>query len=408
MSVSDEKTAPIVTVVKVPTFDTFKEEQESFHYLNQLRLHAGMSQFFYNENLQKSASSHANYLVANSAIGHNEEMGKVGFSGIFPHERIIKAGYKTGMSIENVSSNTIGYKKSIDALFSAIYHRFGFLDFQVNEIGIGMKQDDKDSAKTAYVYNMGIYELNELCKKDSYSGNGEYTYKICADENLKIQKSLFDIGYNACRKSNKKIVIYPYAKQINVPPAFYDELPDPLPEYMVSGFPISIQFNPYYFQIVKLKRFELFLGENKVTNVKLYDHISDINSLFKRNEFALFPLERLNWDSQYRVEVEYQVDDETFVKRWFFKTKKLSTKPIIIDKKTMQVKISNERETILYFKPQHKNDILDNIQYSSKLHLTLIDNNTIKIKTDAEDRALFRLNIADWKIALLVEGTSEE
>ena len=362
-----------------------------------------MSKFLHNENLKKSATSHANYLLTHDVIGHYQEKGTVGFSGVLPRDRVIRAGYKTGMSIENVSSHTIGYEKSVDGLFSAIYHRFGFLDFQVDEIGIGMAQDVQDSAKTAYVYNMGIYEINDLCQKSSYAGEGEYTYHICADENFKIKKSLFDAAYHACYKRNKKVVIYPYDEQSNVPPAFYDELPDPLPEHRVSGFPISIQFNPYYFKIVKLKRFELFLGDKKVDNTKVYDHISDINSLFKRNEFALFPLERLEWDSRYRVEVEYKVFDESFTKIWHFKTKKLSTKPIMIDKKKMQVKISNRKETILYFKPLHQNDILENIQYSAKLDITFIDNNTIMMRTNARVGELFNLNVSGRKITLLVE-----
>lgn len=362
-----------------------------------------MSKFLFNENLQKSAHLHADYLLRHNVIGHYQEEGKAGFSGILPRDRVINAGYKTGMSIENVSSHTIGYEKSVEGLFSAIYHRFGFLDFQVDEIGIGMGQDNKDSSKTAYVYNMGVYEINDLCKKSSYHGNGEYTYHICADENFRIKKSLFDAGYNACYKRNKKVVIYPYDEQSNVPPAFYDELPDPLPEHSVSGFPISIQFNPYYHKIVKLKRFELFLGDKKVTQTKVYDHISDINSLFKRNEFALFPQERLAWDSRYRVEVEYKVLDESFTKIWHFNTKKLSTKPIMIDKKNMQVEISNAKETILYFKPLHQNDILENIQYSAKLNLTFIDNNTIIIRTKARVGESFQINVSGREITLLVE-----
>ncbi len=361
-----------------------------------------MSKFLHNENLQKSAKSHADYLLQHDIIGHYQEEGKVGFSGILPRDRVISAGYKTGMSIENVSSHTIGYEKSIEGLFSAIYHRFGFLDFQVDEIGVGMSQDSKDSAKTAYVYNMGVYEINDLCKKSSYSGNGEYTYHICADENFKIKKSLFDAGYNACYKRNKKVVIYPYDEQTNVPPAFYDELPDPLPEHRVSGFPISIQFNPYYHKIVKLKRFELFLGDKKVTQTKLYDHISDINSLFKRNEFALFPLERLEWDSRYRVEVEYKVHDKSFSKTWYFKTKKLSSTPIMIDKKKMQVEISTSAGSILYFKPRHQNDILENIQYDANLDITFIDNNTIMIRTKARVGESFKLNVSGREIRILV------
>ena len=34
----------------------------------------------------------------------------------------------------------------------------------------------------------------------------------------------------------------------NTPTVFYEEHPDPLPGIGVSGYPISISFNPYYFK----------------------------------------------------------------------------------------------------------------------------------------------------------------
>lgn len=64
-----------------------------------------MSKFLHNENLKKSATSHANYLLTHDVIGHYQEKGTVGFSGVLPRDRVIRAGYKTGMSIENVSSH---------------------------------------------------------------------------------------------------------------------------------------------------------------------------------------------------------------------------------------------------------------------------------------------------------------
>jgi len=75
----------------------------------------------------------------------------------------------------------------------------------------------------------------------------------------------------------------------------------------------------------------------------------------------------------------------------------------MIDKKKMQVKISNRKETILYFKPLHQNDILENIQYSAKLDITFIDNNTIMMRTNARVGELFNLNVSGRKITLLVE-----
>ncbi len=379
------------------------EDEQAFTYLNHLRFKAGMSPFLHNNALQRAAKKHADYLTYHDKIGHYEEAGRFGFSGVLPKDRVVQAGYKSGMSIENVSNKTLGYKASVDGLFSAIYHRFGFLDFQVDEVGIGVSQNPKNLWDSAYVYDMGIYEINDLCKGVSFTGQGAYTYGVCAQKAFKIKKYAFDEAYNACYQRNKKVVIYPYDGQSDVPPAFFDELPDPLPEYRVSGFPISIQFNPYYFKMVRIKSFELFLGDEKIKETKVYDHISDINSLFKRNEFALFPLKRLKWNKRYRVKVIYSVDGELKTKEWHFKTRKLSRKPIMIDQEKMQVKISSTDATILYFVPKDGEDILGDIEYDAALDITFIDKNTIKIQTKAPKGKTFFLRVSGREIRLVVK-----
>jgi uncharacterized protein YkwD len=394
---------PTMHLQEAVALSPYEEERKSLNYLNELRIQAGMSAFLENSALKKAARSHANYLALHQKIGHYEEAGLKGFTGKTPSDRVLAAGYQSRVNLENVSNNVIGYKASIEGLFSAIYHRFGFLDFQVDEIGVGVAQNPNYHDKTAYVYNMGIYEINDLCQGEGYQGKGAYTYHICKEEKFRIKKSRFDKAYHACYKRNKRVVIYPFDQQEEVPPAFFDELPDPLPLHRVSGFPISIQFNPYYFNRVQLKRFSLFQGDKEITQTKIYDHISDINGLFKRNEFALFPLKRLAWGSRYRVEVVYRVDGEDFTKVWHFWTKKLSSTPIMIEDKKSQVGVSNKRETILYFKPLHAEDILENIQYDTQLDLSFIDKNTIKIRTDAKRGARFKLNISGREVILLVE-----
>jgi len=398
----DNSPSPHITFKEAPILSPEQEQQNSFDYLNTLRYKAGMSKFLHNAYLEKSAQSHASYLTYHDSIGHYEEEGKRGFTGVLPKERILHAGYKTPLSMENVSSQTIGYKKSIEGLFSAIYHRFGFLDFQMDEVGVGVSQNPKDSSKTAYVYNMGVYEINDLCAGVSYRGRGDYTYNICADKTFRIEKKAFDRAYHACYIRNQKVVIYPYAGQEDVPPAFFDEDPDPLPEYRVSGFPISIQFNPAYFKFVRLKSFELFVAGEKVEETLLYDHISDINSRFKRNEFALFPLKRLDWDREYHVKVVYDVLGKTEQKEWSFTTQKLPFKPIMIDQPTSSIQISAKHPTLLYFKPQHPDDILDDIKYDSELDISFVDKNTIMITTNAKLGEVFQLHLSHRDITLLV------
>ncbi len=61
----------------------------------------------------------------------------------------------------------------MDGLFSAIYHRFAFLSPGIDEIGVGVTQNEQDSDKSAFVYVMGNSELNRLCSFKSFKGAGK-------------------------------------------------------------------------------------------------------------------------------------------------------------------------------------------------------------------------------------------
>jgi hypothetical protein len=254
------------------------------------------------------------------------------------------------------------------------------LDFQVDEIGIGVAQNQNQREKNAYVYNMGIHEITKLCEKNSFNGVGKYVYKVCKDESIKIKESTFQEALNASRLYNKKIVIYPNDEQRDIPPAFFDELPDPLPKHRVSGFPISIQFNEYYFKKVKVTSFQLFDKDNKeIKETLLYDHFTDINAKFKKFEFALFPLKRLSWDSRYKVIVHYVADGKKEIKEWHFKTKSFSEPLHVVTKEKHSFEIEPNSAYVFYIKPFSKTDILGDLQYPDSLDITFIDKNTIKV-----------------------------
>ena len=69
--------------------------------------------------------------------------------------------------MENLSVNTVGQAKSIDNLFSAIYHRFVFLNLDKDEIGFGVASTEKKrKIKKAYVYDMGSLRVSKLCQQN--------------------------------------------------------------------------------------------------------------------------------------------------------------------------------------------------------------------------------------------------
>ena len=348
---------------KIPTLDTQYEEQQALNYLNRLRQGAGLIPFSSNSVLDEASNNHASYLIKNHAYGHYEEHNKSGFTGKFASQRIKHAGYNTELIIENVSSNNKNYKASIDGLFAAIYHRLAFLDFQGDEIGISIKQNQMDKRRTAFVYNIGSSELNQLYK------NSKKPSKV------DLNKAL-----NRYKYSNSKVVMYPFDKQSDVPPVFFNELPDPLPNHDVSGFPISISFNQALFKDIKFLNFELFDTQgNRIRNTLIYNSKTDPNRRLNKFSFVLFPLDRLEWNSDYSVKFLAIVDKKLLEKKWSFKTRKsiFPLHKIEDEDKTITVKVN--QPNLFYFPPQTAKDLLHNVRYNSNFNMEFIDQNTLKL-----------------------------
>ena len=162
------------------------ELSQAYAYLNKLRLRADLTEFSQHPQLEKAAFNHANFLAVNSITGHYESEEMPGFTGISPKDRTIFEGYRSVLVAENVSSEQTDIIESIDNLMSAIYHRFGFLGFIKNEIGIGY-----NSQGNTYVYNMGNSGYNALCEGTSII-EGWYYFEVC-EPNININATDFGL-----------------------------------------------------------------------------------------------------------------------------------------------------------------------------------------------------------------------
>jgi len=365
--------------------------------LNTIREAMHMQTLSGNVQLDNAAQAHADYLVLNSESAHNEIEGHKHFTGIQPRDRAFYAGYNTGYVSENLSSGNVNAQSSVDGLFSAIYHRFGFLNPAIDEIGVGVSQDKQNSQNSAFVYVMGNSELNSLCLKKSFNGFGKYIYKVCKEKDHRIAEKKFRQAQRYNKQNNPRIILYPYDGQTEVPPAFYAEVPDPLPDHEVSGFPMSIAFNDHYFKEVVMESFKLFKSGKEVTNVLLMNKENDPHKRFTDKQYALFPLKRLEYDTKYSVVVKYSVKGKHEKIMWTFRTKRPTEELHVITKKEETIHIGAGKSYIIYFRPLNAHDIVKSMQFPDTVDITFVDNNTFKLTLNDENIKRFDI-VTDTRI----------
>ena len=387
---------------QVLPMDKAYEKTEAVSYINRIRAAMKMQQLYANKHLQQAGQAHADYLVINNEESHYEMEGQHGFMGVNAVDRAFKTGYKSAHVLENISTKNENAHRSVDSLFSAIYHRFSFLGLDIDEIGVGIQQNKSDTHQNAFVYNMGNSELNRLCTQKSYDGRGKYVYNFCSDKSHRIEEKSFHSALNGLKQYNPKIILYPYDGQQEVPPAFYEEVPDPLPDHTVSGFPVSIMFNDYFFEEVTLHAFKLYKesGEN-ITEVMLMDRNTDPHRMFTKHQYVLFPLKRLDYDTRYRVEAVYESNGKKENVVWHFKTQTPKEKLYIITKAEETLYLKNGNSYMLYFQPLGPHEVITDIQFPNDLYLEFLDNHTIKVTSMSDDLDSFDI-VSDTRILHIV------
>ncbi len=358
-------------------------EASGLDYINELRAKAGLVNFSENSQLTTAARNHSQYLYKNGLTGHYEQEGDVGFTGVRPADRAVYAGYPARQVSENVSSGKMDIRGSIDGLFGAIYHRFGFLDIASDEIGIGVSDDTQ-----RFTYDMGNSAIRELCLNDYPITSNSYYRDVCANRDKKIDAKLYEDALNNHKDEAPAVVIWPPEDSDSIPPVFYEESPDPLPNSSVSGYPISIQFNDAKFKSrVEVTEFSIKDESGKELElVAELDKNSDPNGEFKENEFAIFPKQRLDWGSNYYVKLNYLYDGAEHKKEWCFSTKSLegvAERVYKIVDKSLSLNVVSGIKYALYFPPKDGNDRLGaySISYtqSTEIDSSYLDQNTILI-----------------------------
>jgi uncharacterized protein YkwD len=355
-------------------------ESDGLAYLNSLRAAAGMTPLQMDTELATAAYNHSNYLFLNNVTGHYESASGSGFTGVRPADRAVHAGYLSTSVSENVSYGDSTVYGSIDSLMSAIYHRFGFLQTDIDDIGVGIRSN-------FYTYDMGNSLLNALCAGSSYSGGGYYYFDVCADSGFRISQPDYEGAKSQLANANPAIIRWPAENARDIPPVFYEESPDPLPYHGVSGYPVSVEFNETLAGgAVSVQDFAVF---DDADSELAYAHRvlqpqDDYNSRFSAYQFAVFPLDRLGWGKTYRARIDYTLNGAPQSLSWHFTTRGLPNPYYQVDgQASSNFSVVAGQTYSVYFVPRDANDRLNGYSYSysggMNVDAAFIDSNTINV-----------------------------
>jgi hypothetical protein len=259
-------------------------EQQALDRLNYYRTLAGALLLQLHPALVTSSQNHANYYLLNYpdssawAYGrHGEVVGKPGYTGQWPSDRVKLTGYpwSGGWEVINFEDEPI---RSVEGLIATVFHRVGMLDPYMEYMGYGHGRDSARPGTMAWV-------------------------------------DVMDFGHGMSEITNRKqVVVFPTAGQANVPVEGAGESPSPLPpggDFPI-GYPITLQ--PIYSVPLIITQAEL--RDSKGALVAVYPSPSSCGTTC----YALIPVDPLQKATTYTVHVVGAVDGDSFEKTWMFTT----------------------------------------------------------------------------------------
>ncbi len=299
---------------------SLSEEEEGLNYLNSIRAQMSLRPFVFSVELNVAAKAHSDYLDANNILSHYEDSSNAQFYEEWPLDRVVKAQYAARYVSENASSGQMDVRSAIDGLFTAIYHRFGFINPKWDEIGIGVTW-------TKYVFDMGNSGIRSICQETQEERDaateGKSTYRtICLDTDKWIAVDEYENAINL--SPTQLYFVYPPVEATGILPVFMNETPNPLPYKSYSGNPISVTFDSEVVACDEISRQSFTLRDDNLSfSVDIYvnmDKDNDPNSIFTSCDFAIFPTERLEYNHHYTASFVYSDGNGNHTISWGYST----------------------------------------------------------------------------------------
>ena len=123
-----------------PAYPSSSHEMGVFTALASFRTALGLGPLKQNAKIDIAAKNHSDYMTITftGLTPHHEELGKPGFTGVLPVDRMIAAGYPATDGTEVIGftgPENLG-AGIIEGLASTVYHRVGLMDQEFTDVGI--------------------------------------------------------------------------------------------------------------------------------------------------------------------------------------------------------------------------------------------------------------------------------
>lgn len=358
--------------------------------LNQIRESSGLSPLVVDPILNQAALSQANYLSLGNPADHLQIEGYPKYVGETPKDRALVAGWPTGLVYENFSMGERDSLSSLDELMSAIYHRNIFLKPELDRVGFAEVGEGEFSS---YVYVLSSSLAAEACLAT------EENPQLCPEVDP-LSPEEYRLASLEKLKTSPRWVGWPN-KSLQVEPVFYDEVPDPLPDEEVSGYPISLEFNPALVPIAPdLTSFEVFTAEGKkIVPLLVMDEGSDPNERLGTHSFVFFPKYRLKWGESYDVVVKAKVAGRPLEVRWSFQTKQSAGTLVQIRGEGEWVRLDAKKLYSLYLPPDEDHPFFGDMEASEveglDVQMDFEDKNTLGFLGSSLDCARVHFSLSD-------------
>ena len=238
--------------------------------------------------LLKAAQSHSSYLDSANEMGHYEDK-KTNpyYTGNSPFDRIDAVHYDYAEAGEVVARQPSSHPDAaVDALMTAIYHRFIILSTDFVHAGPGVTLKS----------HQGTDELN-----------------VTVDFGAVTLPALAPVS---------ALTVYPAHGQTGVPTDFdpAEEFPNPMPGYKLVGYPISIQVDARY--ALAVKSFVLYEAApytpRRALDTKLLTHAADAET--PAHAAALIPISPLAPITIHQLVFSGSVNGTPVSRSWQFMT----------------------------------------------------------------------------------------